>query len=72
MKFREPLNQLIHEATDFIDLKIIESEIKENEAHVTFEAFLKQDGQPVSFKEKSLFLKENGKWLYRNGDVVFE
>jgi SEC-C motif domain protein len=39
----------------------------EKEAFVTFRAILKQKGKDTSFTEKSLFLKEKGRWLYAKG-----
>ncbi len=40
------------------------------EASVTFHAGLSQNGQDLSFTEKSRFKQENGKWFYANG--IFE
>jgi SEC-C motif domain protein len=54
--------------TDFLNLKIHEFIDGENVAYVTFTAFLKQKGQDLSFKEKSLFLKEEQKWFYKSGE----
>ena len=50
--------------TYFRGLKILEYVDGEEEAFVTFEATL-SDG---IMKEKSRFLKEDGKWLYESGD----
>lgn len=52
--------------TRFIGLKINEFIDGETEAFVTFEALL--DGSVL--KEKSHFLKENGKWLYESGEFT--
>ncbi len=52
------------ETTEFKGLKITEFVDGENEAFVTFEASLSQG----TMKEKSRFLKENGKWLYESGE----
>ena len=51
-------------STHFSGLKILEFMGGENEAFVTFEAKLGE----YTMKEKSHFLKEDGKWLYESGD----
>ena len=53
--------------TKFQGLKIVEFIDGENTAYVTFIATLKQGGHDASFKEKSLFKKVNGRWLYLSG-----
>lgn len=50
--------------TVFEGLKITEFFDGENEAFVTFEAALGD----YAMKEKSRFLKENGRWLYESGE----
>lgn len=50
--------------TAFSGLKIMEFIDGENLAYVTFEALLNHQ----TFKEKSRFLKVNGKWLYESGE----
>lgn len=57
------------EGTLFEGLDILEFIDGQVEAFVTFTAHLHQKGpqkQNVSFTEKSSFVKENGKWLYRD------
>lgn len=49
--------------TDFLGLKIIEVSEGTEKAYVTFEASLSSG----ILKEKSRFLKENGKWYYVDG-----
>ena len=49
--------------TQFIGLKILEFVDGEDESFVTFEAQFNHG----SMKEKSRFLKINGKWLYESG-----
>lgn len=51
----------------FLGLKILDFIDGEEEAFVTFEARL-SDGV---LHEKSRFLKEKGRWLYVDGEVVF-
>ena len=38
-------------------------------ADVTFIAHLKQGDHDASFKEESHFIKVDGRWLYRNGEI---
>lgn len=58
-------------ATTFIGLAVLDHDIDEaaGRAHVTFTADLQQGGTPVRFTERSLFLRENGRWLYHSGEV---
>jgi SEC-C motif-containing protein len=57
------------QSTDFAGLDILEFEENNNGAYVTFTAHLKQNGEYVSFTEKSFFVKENGKWFYKDGQI---
>lgn len=57
--------QHFSQSTRFIGLKIMEFMDGESEAFVTFEANLDSG----ILKEKSRFLKENGKWLYESGVI---
>lgn len=50
--------------TRFSGLSIIEFIDGESVAYVTFEAMLND----TPFREKSRFLKENGRWLYESGE----
>lgn len=52
--------------TQFLGLKISKFIEGETVAYVTFEAILDSS----SLKEKSRFLKEDGKWLYESGDFT--
>lgn len=52
--------------TRFLGLKIHECIDGSEEAFVTFEALLDSG----ILKEKSRFLKENGKWLYESGEFT--
>ncbi|NGX39934.1 MAG: hypothetical protein KR126chlam1_01274 [Chlamydiae bacterium] len=53
--------------TTFTGLDILSTENRDDEAFVTFFAHLIQNNLDVSFQEKSRFLKEDGRWLYRSG-----
>lgn len=54
--------------TRFDQLKIREFIDGKNTAFVTFTAFLRQADQDASFTEKSIFVFENGRWLYKSGN----
>lgn len=56
--------------TVFRKLDVLSFEDGEKQAYVTFFAHLSQGGQDASFKEKSLFEKFNGEWLYKQGLVL--
>ena len=51
--------------TEFLGLDIVEFVDGEIEAYVTFEAHLSSG----LMREKSRFLKVDGRWLYENGDI---
>lgn len=55
------------EGTDFVGLEIVEAK---GDA-VTFVAYLKDkaSGQDISFKERSAFIIEDGKWVYDSGEL---
>ena len=58
------------DATHFISLCVNDFIDGEDEAYVTFKACLKQHGEDVSFREKSRFLKVDGRWLYHSGEII--
>ncbi len=53
--------------TQFCGLTILECIPGEESATVTFTAFLKQGVEDGTLTEKSTFVKEQGRWLYRDG-----
>lgn len=55
--------------TTFETLTILDDEENGENAIVTFRAGLTQNGCDISFLERSQFVNENGRWLYRNGEV---
>ncbi len=59
-------------ATAFVGLAVLEHEVDEDtgRAHVTFRADLEQDGRSVGFTERSLFVRQDGRWLYHSGEVT--
>jgi SEC-C motif-containing protein len=57
-------------ATTFHKLEILKSEIIHSEAFVTFRAIMSQGEKDISFTEKSRFLQENDRWLYRSGEFL--
>ena len=54
-------------STEFKGLEIISHDQKGDRARVTFIAYLEQNGVDGSFKEKSEFIREGGKWQYLRG-----
>lgn len=59
---------LFSQQTSFDGLIILKAfQTSDKEAFVHFHAILKQKDIDTSFIEESLFLKENGRWLYRSG-----
>lgn len=67
-KWKDELNTF-NSQTSFINLEMLGFEEDNNQAFVTFRATLSQGNQDSSFSEKSSFLKENGKWLYKDGII---
>jgi SEC-C motif-containing protein len=57
-------------ATEFDGMEIIEEEVFGDEAWVTFEVYLSQDGQDASFTERSCFRRFDGRWTYWDGELV--
>ncbi len=55
--------------TKFLYLTILSFEDAMDTAFVTFTAHLSQSNQDATFTEKSTFLRENGRWFYRSGEV---
>lgn len=55
--------------TEFLGLEILEHSYEKDQGRVVFHATLKQGDQDISFKEKSLFIKELGRWYYLEGTV---
>ena len=56
--------------TNFNDLEIIEFIDGNDQSYVTFRAVLDQDGNDITFTEKSLFKKENDIWKYHSGVML--
>jgi SEC-C motif domain protein len=55
--------------THFDGVKILAFVDGQEEATVTFTAYLRQSDADASFTEKSLFVKESGRWFYKSGEV---
>jgi len=51
-------------------LEILDSWEKENEAMVTFTAHVTCQHRDCSFTEKSVFMRHQGRWLYRSGEIL--
>jgi len=58
--------------TRFVRLDILEEKEGLEISFVTFKATLIQDNKDVSFIEKSSFIKEDNKWLYKDGIFLDE
>ena len=56
-------------AVEFVGLRVLECEVDEDAGRgfVTFRAELERDGAPMGFVERSVFVRENGAWLYHSG-----
>ena len=50
----------------FHGLEVRETEVQENQGWVTFHATITRGDNDVSFTERSLFLREDGHWLYHS------
>jgi SEC-C motif domain protein len=55
--------------TRFDNLKILEFADGDAISTVTFTAVLRKGQRDVSFTEKSMFARIEGRWLYRSGEV---
>ncbi len=56
-------------STSFDHLTINEFVDGQETATVSFTAHLRQAGNDATFTEKSLFVKENDRWLYKSGKI---
>lgn len=56
--------------TSFDGLKIEEFIDGEQQATVTFIAYIRQGKHDLSFKEKSTFAKVNNQWLYLRAEML--
>ncbi len=56
--------------TLFQNLKILEFKEYQNQAVVTFTAYLSQAGEDTTFTERSYFEKFKGRWLYKGGQLA--
>lgn len=65
LKWKEEILLFCH-STQFEGLEIVEFNEGLQEAYVTFNAYLSQNGINGSFREKSKFLKINGSWFYHS------
>jgi SEC-C motif-containing protein len=56
--------------TRFDGLKILQVEEGAESPTVSFTAYLRQGQADASFSEKSTFIREGERWLYRSGEPV--
>jgi SEC-C motif domain protein len=54
---------------EFHGLEILDEEASEAEGFVTFVAHLSQNGEDMTFTERSRFLKHNNVWKYVDGKI---
>jgi SEC-C motif domain protein len=66
--WKDDLDQF-SQGTNFRALEIKDFVDGEDKAYVTFRATLRQGEHDVSFTEKSTFVKEDGRWMYRSGEI---
>ncbi len=57
------------ETTQFKGLEILDFHEKDHQATVTFVAYMFQNGQEITFTERSSFLRKEGIWLYFGGEM---
>lgn len=67
--WKKQISEFCHH-TKFVGLEIIDFQDGDQEASVTFLARLQQGDRDASFKEKSRFVKEAGRWLYIEGKII--
>ena len=53
--------------TAFEGLKVLDASEDGDRGEVAFHATLSQNGADVSFGERSVFFRVNGRWLYHSG-----
>lgn len=58
--------------TIFVGLKILDYSEMHEEAYVTFQAKLQQNGNNFSLTEQSRFIKEDEKWYYQQAEIFEE
>jgi SEC-C motif-containing protein len=63
------------ERTQFLDLEILDHGLdggeKSDQGWVHFRATLLREGQDASFSERSLFRRQDSRWLYVSGVAIF-
>lgn len=65
--WRREVNQFSR-CTTFVGLDILHHETNGDTGTVTFRARLRQGNRDVTFTEKSQFVRQTGRWLYRSGE----
>lgn len=68
-KWRNEIVQFCKE-TEFQELEVLEFIDGDRQAWVTFRAKLMQGEKDSTFIEKSLFVKEDGRWYYKEGQFL--
>lgn len=57
------------QSSDFQKLEVHSHKVSGDQGIVTFTAYIYQNGQDVTFTERSSFMKYNGQWLYCDGFI---
>ena len=65
-----PANPAIDEAVRWLGLELISGERRNGRARVEFEARFLLDGRVDAIHENSRFVREQGRWLYTDGEML--
>jgi len=58
------------DAYDYLGLEVVSSEIKGDTAIVIFRALFREGESLMAVEEQTLFLRQGGRWLYRDGETI--
>ena len=64
-----PANLEIDESIRWLGLEVISSDRRDERARVEFEARFLRDGRVDAIHENSRFVREQGRWLYTDGEI---
>lgn len=65
-----PANIEIDKSLHWLGLEIISSDQRDERARVEFEARFLLDGRVDALHESSRFVRQQGRWLYTDGDML--
>lgn len=72
LKDKTPWLKQIHhfsQQVSFDRLEILDTQIFDSEAYVTFIAYLSKNGEDLTFTEQSRFLRQGNSWKYMDGKI---